>query len=881
MSRSTEFEVLIAGATAGDRIGCSIAALGDWAVVGACAASSEGQQAAGVVHAFSVSTRSTSSVLVHPPIAVGGARFGTSLAMAPTPSDSTHGLLVVGSIGEQYERGSAYVFQFPVSSASDTFSYDLLLQLSAQDGRVEDHFGSAVAISGRRAVIGAKGPFHYPAGQATIDGGGAVYVFDVLTGMQLAKLQPVDPATRVPLLGCYWFGAAVALADGVLLVGAPRAKAPCAPGVLAGAAFAFTAPPYSGGPLLPPGYNQTARLIPAESSDGTDTAGGQFGTALAVTTTATWRPWAPPSSVLVVGSPGAAEGRGALYAIGPFDSTTTDHGALHAPNAWLPRYVAPAWLHTAGLGASLSVDSASGLVAIGAPDAFTRHGSSGAVLRSWALHRMLGANQSGGAGGYVSEAPPSPPPLTSLPLSGVHEGFLWGPEAEVGDAFGTTVALLSSGYVVAGAPQRASVDANATRQLLSGAAYSYEPSIITLSASPPAQPPNSPRPLPPPLAPPPGPPPFPDTRVAVMVTVGAISGAMVGLLLVALLARRVYLAYHPQVLPRRQASWTADSAAASAQRRKLIAAIRLDPKSELNVAEQFERIIASSGLRMVDVFRSLDDDGSGSVSRKEFRRGVAALGYTAPLATLNAAFEAFDINGSGEIDFDEFQTTINAKKKGAPAQPITPHAGAAAATGRAAPPAKARRSWGLRGPTRGGAAQPPPQPPTAVAAISPPLASRSGEILHLEEVLDDAAGDGLDGVVTPVAARVTSKGHADAAGAVACAAGSGRLGLMIMPPPAAGVRAPPTHTLAAARTPVPGMPMGAGPMKQALTPQQLQVKEEIEALQRSLEMKEGRLRTIRDANTKIKAAAAFAAVGSDGPSRQNQGDAVPPSLGFG
>ena len=62
----------------------------------------------------------------------------------------------------------------------------------------------------------------------TIDGGGAAYIFDVSTGTQIAKLQPRDRTGRWPQLGCYWFGAAVSLADGVAVVGAPRAKRPCA-----------------------------------------------------------------------------------------------------------------------------------------------------------------------------------------------------------------------------------------------------------------------------------------------------------------------------------------------------------------------------------------------------------------------------------------------------------------------------------------------------------------------------------------------------------------------------------------------------------------------------------------------------------------------------
>ena len=36
---------------------------------------------------------------------------------------------------------------------------------------------------------------------------------------QLAKLFPRDYSTRLPQIGCYWFGASVAVAEGIVLVG--------------------------------------------------------------------------------------------------------------------------------------------------------------------------------------------------------------------------------------------------------------------------------------------------------------------------------------------------------------------------------------------------------------------------------------------------------------------------------------------------------------------------------------------------------------------------------------------------------------------------------------------------------------------------------------
>jgi outer membrane protein assembly factor BamB len=104
-------------------------------------------------------------------------------------------------------RGSAYVF--------DATTGEQLWKLTASDAASFDHFGSSVAISGTRTVVGARLK-------------GAAYVFDVTTGQELLKLTASDTATRP-----YFFGSSVAISGTTAVVGAS------AGGDSSGAAYVF------------------------------------------------------------------------------------------------------------------------------------------------------------------------------------------------------------------------------------------------------------------------------------------------------------------------------------------------------------------------------------------------------------------------------------------------------------------------------------------------------------------------------------------------------------------------------------------------------------------------------------------------------------------
>ncbi len=97
--------------------------------------------------------------------------------------------------------GSAYVF--------DVNTGQRVAKLLPGDGAAGDQFGAAVAIDGNTVLVGA--PYDDDFGP----GSGSVYVFDALTGQQLAKLVPTDGHFKDH------FGSAIALVGTTAVIGSP------------------------------------------------------------------------------------------------------------------------------------------------------------------------------------------------------------------------------------------------------------------------------------------------------------------------------------------------------------------------------------------------------------------------------------------------------------------------------------------------------------------------------------------------------------------------------------------------------------------------------------------------------------------------------------
>ena len=62
-------------------------------------------------------------------------------------------------------------------------------------------------------------------------------------------------------------------------------------------------------------------------------------------------------------------------------------------------------------------------------------------------------------------------------------------------------------------------------------------------------------------------------------------------------------------------------------------ATKLQPTADgKSVVEQLRDILNENSVRVIDLFRSWDDDGNGKINAKEFRKALTALGYSASKA---------------------------------------------------------------------------------------------------------------------------------------------------------------------------------------------------------------------------------------------------------
>lgn len=91
----------------------------------------------------------------------------------------------------------------------DTLTGEQIAKLVASDGSSSDRFGRSVAIAGSTAVVGAWGDDDNGAQS------GSAYLFDVATGQQLAKLLPDDGEADDR------FGYSVAMSDDYVVISSP------------------------------------------------------------------------------------------------------------------------------------------------------------------------------------------------------------------------------------------------------------------------------------------------------------------------------------------------------------------------------------------------------------------------------------------------------------------------------------------------------------------------------------------------------------------------------------------------------------------------------------------------------------------------------------
>jgi len=200
---------------------------------------------------------------------VGGAQLGHSVAIdgnviaAGAPLDSDFILFA----------GSATLFDLSTGAQ--------LFKLAAVDLTLFDAFGESIAMEGNRVLVGASGDDDLGSES------GSAYVFDALTGVQLAKLLPSDGTSGSQ------FGGSVAISNGLAVIGASLDDAK---GVDAGAAYVFD---------LASG-TQLSKLVAADA-----VAGDEFGTSVSI-----------DNGTIIVGAPYALVGGLGTGAAYMFDAAT-------------------------------------------------------------------------------------------------------------------------------------------------------------------------------------------------------------------------------------------------------------------------------------------------------------------------------------------------------------------------------------------------------------------------------------------------------------------------------------------------------------------------------------------------------------------------------
>lgn len=183
------------GAASFDRFGFAIATLGGDVLVGAPGDDTSAPDA-GAVYRFDAATGALIRTY-QKPFPKAGDQFGYSVTTLG--SDVLVGTPFDGSDGA--DAGAAYLLDGTTGDILQTFHNP-----SPQD----PYFGIAVAASGAVVAIGS------PQDSGTASGGGAVYLFDAVTGASLRRLEKPVPAVDD------FFGAPIAMLGNDILVAAPN-----------------------------------------------------------------------------------------------------------------------------------------------------------------------------------------------------------------------------------------------------------------------------------------------------------------------------------------------------------------------------------------------------------------------------------------------------------------------------------------------------------------------------------------------------------------------------------------------------------------------------------------------------------------------------------
>ncbi len=204
-----DLKLLASDGSTADWFGYSISIDSGVVAVGAIGDTNMGHTYDGAAYLYDASTGVQIAKLLASDGALGD-NFGWSIAV-------NNGVVAVGSTGSS-ASGAAYLF--------NAFTGTQLAKLLPSDGAPTDRFGWSIAIANGLVAVGSF---------LDDDNGndsGSAYVFDASTGLQIAKLLPIDGAAGD------WFGYSIGIEGGIVVVGS---KSDDDNGTDSGSAYLFNA----------------------------------------------------------------------------------------------------------------------------------------------------------------------------------------------------------------------------------------------------------------------------------------------------------------------------------------------------------------------------------------------------------------------------------------------------------------------------------------------------------------------------------------------------------------------------------------------------------------------------------------------------------------
>ena len=86
--------------------------------------------------------------------------------------------------------------------------------------------------------------------------------------------------------------------------------------------------------------------------------------------------------------------------------------------------------------------------------------------------------------------------------------------------------------------------------------------------------------------------------------------------------------------------------------------ITLDESSDKPISAQLRDVLTKQGVKVINLFREWDEDGDGTVSKKEFRKAMPMLGLNVPKKEIDALFDSWDPDGSGSLELKELEKQL-------------------------------------------------------------------------------------------------------------------------------------------------------------------------------------------------------------------------------